>query len=242
MTTLADLDVDIGDSDAVAERRDQVLVAVRDHAGRVAYNLARVQGGDYGERSFTTETGEWTVKFEAGDIEYLRYKPQGGGETYVVSTKQPAEPEPLARALADYGAFVEAYNDYVASLDGMLADVDDTFPSIETTEDVVAERDRIVNRIEECCNVMAGELQRYEGTDYGNFSARVGSNRWELKWDLDGASYLRAGGSNGIYLVSQYGPPSATDIREYTSQFTDFVDAYNDHIAELELDLQQISL
>jgi hypothetical protein len=242
MAPLSDLDVDISDVDAVAARRDGVLAAVRDHAGRVAYNLARLQGGDYGQRSFSTERGEWTVKYEAGDLEYLRYKPQGGGETYVVSTQQPAEPEPLARALADYEAFVDSYNDYVDSLDGMLDDVDDGFPSVGSTDTVVDERDRIVGRIEEACNTMAGELQRYEGTDYGTYSARVDSTRWELKWDLDGASYLRVGGSGGVYLVSQYGPPSASDIREYAPAFGGFVEAYNDHVADLELALEQLEL
>jgi hypothetical protein len=242
MAPLSDLDVDISDVDSVAARRDEVLAAVGDHAGRIAYNLARLQGGDYGQRSFSTDEGEWTVKHEAGDLEYLRYEPRGGGETYVVSTQQPAEPEPLARALEDYDAFVAAYNEYVDSLDGMLEGVDDGFPAVESTDAVVDERDRIVGRIEECCNTMAGELQRYEGTDYGTFSARVDATRWELKWDSDGASYLRVGGSGGVYLVSQYGPPSATDVREYAPAFGGFVDAYNDHVADLELALAQIEL
>jgi hypothetical protein len=242
MAPLSDLDVDIADVDAVAARRDDVLAAVRDHAGRVAYNLARLQGGDYGQRAFSTERGEWTVKYEAGDLEYLRYEPQGGGETYVVSTQQPADPKPLATALADYNAFIEAYNEYIRSLDGMLDEVKNGFPPVESTDTIVDERDRIVGRIEECCNTMAGELQRYEGTDYGTYSARVDSTRWELKWDLDGASYLRVGGSVGVYLVSQYGPPSANDIREYAPQFRGFVEAYNDHVADLELELQHVEL
>lgn len=240
MEALRDLDVD--DVAEIAARRDDLLAAVRDHAGQIAYDLARVEGGDYGQRSFTTDGGEWTVKYEAGDLEYLRFEPRGGGETYVVSTKQAADPEPLAEALADYGAFVAAYNDHVASLHGMLDDADDDFPAVETTEGVVAERDRIVERIETCANTMAGELRRYEGTDYGTYAARVDSTRWELKWDADGVSYLRAGGSNGVYLLSQYGPPSAADVREYAPRFGGFVEAYNDHVDDLELDLERVEL
>ena len=239
MTPFADLD--LTDVDTVADRREELLAAVRDHAGRIAYHIARVDGGDYGQRSFSTDDGEWTVKYEAGDLEYLRFEPRGGGETYVISTQQPAEPKPLAEALEDYPAFVAAYNDYVDSLAGLLDSVDASFPTVESTETVVTERDRIVETIEACCDRMAGELRRYEGTEYGSFAARIDGTRWELKWDEDGASYLRAGGSGGVYVLSQYGPPSAADVREYAPRFGGFVDAYNDHVAELELDLETIT-
>ncbi|MCY4732249.1 hypothetical protein KY092_16975 [Natronomonas gomsonensis] len=239
MTSFADLD--LADVEAVAERREELLAAVRDHAGRIAYHIARVDGGDYGQRSFSTDDGEWTVKYEAGDLEYLRFEPRGGGETYVISTQQPAEPKALAEALEDYPAFVAAYNDYVDSLAGLLDAVDASFPTVESTESVVTERDRIVETIEACCDRMAGELRRYEGTEYGTFAARIDGTRWELKWDEDGASYLRAGGSGGVYVLSQYGPPSAADVREYAPRFGGFVDAYNDHVAELELDLETIT-
>ena len=235
-------ELDLEDVTVVADRRDDLLAAVRDHAGQIAYDLARVEGGDYGQRSFKTDAGEWTLKYEAGDLDYLRFAPRGGGETYVVSSKQAADPEPLAQALADYESFVAAYNDHVRSLDGMLDDVGSEFPRVEATDGVVAERDRILERVDSACATMAGELRRYEGTDYGTFTSRVGSTRWELKWDTDGVSYLRAGGSSGVYLVSQYGPPSAADVREYAPEFGGFVEAYNDHVAELELDLQQIEL
>ncbi|MUV85081.1 hypothetical protein GJ631_00400 [Natronomonas sp. CBA1123] len=233
--------MDLADVEEVAERREELLAAVRDHAGRIAYHIARVDGGDYGQRSFSTDDGEWTVKYEAGDLEYLRFEPRGGGETYVISTQQPAEPKALAEALEDYPAFVAAYNDYVDSLAGMLDSVEASFPQVESTESVVTERDRIVEAIEACCDRMAGELRRYEGTEYGSFAARIDGTRWELKWDEDGASYLRAGGSGGVYVLSQYGPPSAADVREYAPRFGGFVDAYNDHVAELELDLETIT-
>jgi hypothetical protein len=235
-------DPDVEGVDAVAARRDELLAAVRDHAGRIASDLARVEGGDYGRRSFGTDAGEWTVEYEAGDLEYLRLEPRGGGETYVVSTKAAADPEPLAAALADYGAFVAAYNEYVASLHDTLDRVDDDFRAVEATDGVVAARDRVVERIETCATTMAGELRRYEGTDYGTSGARVDSTRWDLKWDADGVAYLRAGASNGVYLLSQYGPPSAADVREYAPRFGGFVEAYDDHVADLELDLQQVAL
>jgi len=240
MLSLSELDIEVSDVDAVTDRREEVLAAIRDHAGRIAYNVASVEGGDYGRRSFSTDRGEWTVKYEAGELEFLLYEPRGGGETYVVSTQSPADPEALSRALADYGAFVAAYNDYVASVDGFLDGVDDGFPAVESAESVVTERERIVGRIEACCGRMAGELHRYEATEYGTFTARVDGTRWELKRELDGVSYLRVGGSGGVYLLSQYGPPAASDVREYAPRFRGFVEAYNDHVAELELDLDRI--
>ena len=238
MMDLADLE----DTDAVAARRDEVVAAVRDHAGRVAYALAKLQGGDYGQRTFDTDRGKWTVKYEAGDLEYLRFSPKSGSDIYVISTKQPPEPEALATAIQDYEGFVDAYNDYVASLDGVLDDVSTEFPALAPSDGVVAERDRIVGRIREVCNSIAHALHRYEGGDYGTFTARVEGTRWELKWDDEGASYLRVGGEGGIYLLSQYEPPAAPDIRELAPAFRGFVDAYNEHVGELEADLERVEL
>lgn len=234
--------IDPTDASAVADRRDAVVAAVTDHAGRIAYQLARLEGGDYGQATVETDRGEWTVKYEGGDLSYLRFDPKRGSEVYVVSTKQPPEPGPLADALEDYEAFVEGFNDYVASLDGVLDDVPTAFPEVASTDAVVAERDRILGTIREVCDRIAAELHRYEGGDYGTYTARVEGTRWELNWDRDGVSYLRVGGSNGLYLLSQYQPPAAADIREYAPQFRAFVDAYNDHVEELESDLATIEL
>lgn len=233
---------ELADPDAVAGRRDEIVAAVRDHAGRIADALARLHGDDDGRRAFTTDGGEWTVAYEGGDLRYLRFSPRSGDEIYPVSTKRPPEPAALATAMADYGAFVAAYDDRVASLDGRLDDVETDFPTVASTDGVVAERDRIVARVRAVADVMAGELQRYEGTDYGTFAARVDGIRWELKWEESRASYLRVGGSGGTYLLSLYEPPSAADLREHGPGVGGFVDAYNDHVAELELDLERVSL
>ena len=233
---------DPADATAVAARRDELVAAVRDHAGQIAYQLARLQGGDYGQATIETDSGEWTVKYEGGDLEYLRFSPGRGDDVYVVSTKQPPEPGPLADALRDYHAFAAGFSDFVASHEGVLDDVATDFPEVATTDGVVAERDRVLGRIREVCDRIAGELQRYEGGDYGTFAERVDGTRWELKWDRDGASYLRVGGSGGLYLLSQYEPPSAADIREYAPRFRAFVDAYNDHVEALESDLATVEL
>lgn len=266
-------DIPTSDPEDAARRRDDLVSRVTDHAGEIARGLALVQGGDYGDRTFQTDAGEWTLKYEAGAVQYLRFDPRSGEPVYVVSTKQPPEPAALARALSDYDAFVAAYNEYVESLDDVLDGVLDdaggeggdgdgaggdgadgdgaggdgvdgagAFPEPASTDAVVAERDRVVGLIESCCARMAGELRRAEGGDYGTFGARVDAVRWELKWDADGAAYLRVGGSDGVYLLSQYGPPSALDVREYAPQFGGFVDAYNDHVDELGGDLESIDL
>lgn len=232
---------DLEDTESTVRRRDEYVEAVRDHAGRAAYQLARLQGGDYGQETFSTERGEWTVKHEAGDLQYLRFK-SSNSETYVISTKQPPEPEALAEALSDYEGFVSAFNEHVRSLDGILDGVETEFPAIETTDEIVAERDRILGRVRETCDLIAGELHRYEGGEYGTFTARESGTRWELKWEQGTTSYLRIGGSGGVYLLSQYGPPSATDVREYAPEFRGFVEAYNEHVEEVESDLRQVSL
>lgn len=234
--------IDPTDATAVADRRDELVGAIRDHAGRIAYQLARLKGGDYGRATIETDRAEWTVKYEAGDLSYLRFDPARGNEVYVVSTKQPPEPGPLADALADYNAFVTGFNDYVASLEGVLDDVSTDFPPVASTDTAVAERDRVLDRIRDVCDRMAGELQRHEGGDYGTFTTRVAGERWELNWDLDGVSYLRVGGENGMYLLSQYQPPPADEIRECAPRFREFVRAYNDYVTELESDLETVRL
>jgi hypothetical protein len=161
---------------------------------------------------------------------------------YVVSTKRDPEPEALAFALRDYDALVDGFAAYVDGVSGVLDDVSTDFPDVASTDGVVAERDRVLDQIREVCDRIAMELRRYEGGDYGTFTARVDGTRWELKWDQDGASYLRVNGSNGIYVLSQYSPPSAEDIREYAPQFHGFVDAYNEEVDSLESDLATVDL
>ncbi|MFC6726282.1 hypothetical protein ACFQE1_18320, partial [Halobium palmae] len=221
--------------------RDDVVARVRDHAGRIARELALLKGGDYGSADFDTEGGEWTLKYEGGDLQYLRFDPKRGSETYVVSTKQPPEPEALADAMADYDAFVAAYNEYVASLDGVLDGVDTEFPEAASTESVVAERDRVLDAVRDVADRMADQLYRFEGTDYGTYTARVSGTRWELKWEDGRASYLRVGGSGGVYLISQYEAPSAADVRELAEDVPGFVDSFNEYVDGLESDLSQVS-
>ena len=225
----------------VADRRDEIVAGVREHAGRIARELALLQGGDYGSRDFDTDSGTWTVKYEGGALQYLRY--DGGREdVYVVSVHGPPDPEELVEALRDYAAFVEAYNAYVASLEGVLDDVDTDFPAVASTESVAAERDRVLDRIRAVCEEMAGQLHRAEGTDYGTFSARVDGTRWELKRERDQVSYLRVGGEGGIYLLSQYGNPPATDVRELVGSVPAFVEAFNERVADLDAGLSRVEL
>jgi len=236
----AGFDIDVRDVDAVADQRDELVAAVRDHAGTIAYQLARLQGGDYGRTELSTAGGEWTVKHEAGELEFLLFSPKRGSDTYVVSTKQPPDPAGLATALDDYANMVAAWNEYVDSLSGVLDGVTAEFPTPESTEGVVAERDRVLDAVRETCGVIAGEIHRYEGDDYGTFTTRVDGDRWELKWDEGAVSYLRVGGSGGVYLLSQYEAPSAADVREYADPFAEFVEAYNEFVAELESDLESV--
>ncbi|ELY70915.1 hypothetical protein [Natrinema versiforme] len=233
------LETDVEGTDEIAERRNELAARVRTHAGEIARELAVLQGGDYGQETFNTDGGSWTLKYEAGDVQYLRFDPQSGSEIYVVSSKQPPEPEPLERAMADYGAFVEAYNEYVRSFEGLFADVSGEFPEVESTAELVAERDRIVDRIRDVCNAMASQLHRYDG-DYGSYAATVSGTRWVLKWEGDVASYLRVGGSDGVYLLSQYGPAAAPEVRRLADDVPAFVDAFNDHVEDLEADLETI--
>ena len=236
------LDADLADADAVRENRDEVVERVRQHAGQAARELARLRGGDYGRETFRTGSGEWTLKYEAGDIEFLRFEGQAGVDVYVISTQQPPEPKPLATAMDNYAGFVTAFNDYVRGLDGVLDDVPTEFPAVEAGESVVEARDAIVARIREAADQMAATLYRVENTEYGTFAASVGGTRWELKREADRTSYVRVGGEGGIYLVSQYGAPSARDVRAYTDGFGGFVAAFNEDVAALSDDLNAVSL
>jgi len=235
------LDADIVGTDAATERRDEVVARVTDHAGQIARELSVLEGGDYGQATFDTDAGSWTLKYEGGDVQYLRFE-RGGRETYVVSTQQPPEPNELATAMTDYDAFVAAFNDHVRSLDGVLDDVSTDFPEITSTESVVAARQSILDDLRAVCDEMAGQLHRYAGDNYGSFSTRVNSSRWELKWEDGRASYLRVGGEGGIYLLSQYQPPSAHDLRAHVDDVPGFVEAFNDHVREISESLETVSL
>jgi hypothetical protein len=235
------IDFDVTETADATEERDAVVAAVTDHAGQIARELALLQGGDYGRETFGTDAGEWTVKYEAGTLQYLKFDGTGN-ETYVVSTKQPPDPDDLAAAMQDYEAFVAAFGDYVESKTGVLDDVSTDFPPVASTATAVAERDRVVGRIREVADAIAGELHRYDGVDYDTFTTRVAGQRWELKRDHGTVSYLRVGGEGGVYLVSQYEPPSALDVRELADDFRGFVEAFNDHVEELEADLSTVSL
>jgi hypothetical protein len=235
-------DIPLSDPDEARERRDDLVARVTDHAGEMARGLALLQGGDYGDRTFTTDTGEWTLKYEAGAVQYLRFDPRSGETVYVVSTKQPPEPAALAKALSDYDAFVAAYNEYVDSLSGLLDGVRSEFPEPTSTEVVAAERDRIVDRIAETSNAIAGQLHRLDRSEYETFTVRVSGTHWELKREGDVAAYLRIGGEGGTYLLSQYGRPAPDVVRDYAEGFAGFVDAYNEYVSKLDVSLSRIEI
>lgn len=235
------LDLPVTETADVAARRDEIVATVHEHAGRIARELALLQGGDYGSRDFDTDAATWTVKYEGGGLQYLRY--DGGGDTvYVVSTHQPPDPEELVEAIRDYPAFVRAYNAFVERLDGVLDGVEVAFPDVASTASVVAERDRVLDRVRECCTEIAAQLHRADGTDYGTFSTRIDGTRWELKREREAVSYLRVGGEGGIYLLSQYGNPAAADVRELAGDVPAFVAAFNEHVADLGADLAGVDL
>ena len=225
--------VPVPTADATVAERDRVVARVREHAGRLARELARLQGGDYGRRTFRVDGGEWTLKYEAGDLDFLRFEGRSGLDVYVVSQKTDPDAANLATAMDHYEAFAAAFAEHVDSLRGVLDGVPDTFPDVATTGEVAAERDRIVSRMRDAADRMAAELHRVEPTEYGSFGTTVAGTRWELKREADRASYVRAGGEGGVYLVSQYAPPSPGDVRTYAPEFRGFVEAFNDELAEL---------
>ncbi len=235
-------DITTASTEALRAHRQELLESVGSHAGEIARELALLEGGDYGRRTFQTDRGEWTIKYEAGRLEFLLFESKGGAKTYVISTKQPPEPDALGDALVDYAAFVESYNDFVDSREGVLDDIEPAFPEVRSTETIVADRDQIVAAIHEVATEIAQQCYRYEGADYGMFTRTVDGTRWELKWEEGQVSYLRVGGEGGIYLLSQYSPPSAPDVRTLADDVEGFVSAFNAWVDELEADLSTVSL
>jgi len=235
------LNTDTESTEELREQRDRVLAAVTAHAGEIARELALLEGGDYGRRTFRTDRGEWTIKYEAGRLEFLLFESKSGAETYVVSTKRPPEPKALFEAMKAYDAFVDAYNEFVDSREGILDEIDSEFPEVRSTDALVADRDRIVDAIREVATEIAQQCYRYEGTDYGTFSTTVDGTRWELNWEEGQVSYLRVGGEGGVYLLSQYSPPSAPDVRALANDVGRFVEAFNEWVTDLEVDLQNVS-
>ena len=235
------LDADVVGAKAAAERRDEVVAAVTDHAGRVARELARLEGADYGQVTVETDAGAWTLKYEGGDVQYLRFE-DGRTETYVVSTQRPPEPGALAAAMADYDAFVAGFNEFVRSKEGVLDEVSTEFPEVASADDAVAERERVVDALRETADAMAAQLHRCASDDYGTFTARVDGTRWELKWEAGRARYLRVGGESGVYLISQYSPPAPRDLRAHAGGVREFVAAFNEHVREVSEALETVDL
>lgn len=236
------VEVPVPSADAPVAERDRVVARVREHAGQLARELARLQGGDYGRRTFRVDGGEWTLKYEAGDLDFLRFEGRSGLDVYVVSTKTNPDAADLSTAMSHYEAFAAAFADYVDSLRGVLDDAPDTFPDVASTGEVAAERDRIVGRMRDAADRMAAELHRVEPTEYGTFAATIDGTRWELKREADRATYVRAGGEGGVYLVSQYAPPAPGDVRRYAPAFRGFVEAFNDEVEELSDSLDGVEL
>ncbi|MEF8884317.1 MAG: hypothetical protein V5A44_04240 [Haloarculaceae archaeon] len=235
------LDADVVGTEAAAERRDAVVAAVTDHTGEMARELARLEGADYGQVTVDTDAGTWTLKYEGGDVEYLRFA-SGGRETYVVSTQRPPDPGTLAAAMDDYAAFVAGFNEFVRSKEGVLDAVSTDFPEVASADDAIEERERVVGAVRETCDAVAAQLHRCASDDYGTFAARVDGTRWELKWEEGRASYLRVGGEGGVYLLSQYRPPAPRDLRAHVDGFPVFVDAFNEHVTEVSEALETVDL
>ncbi len=235
------LDADVVGTAATAERRDEVVAAVTDHADQIARELARLEGADYGQVTVDTDAGEWTLKYEGGDVRYLRFE-HGGQETYVVSTQQLPDPASLAVAMDDYDAFVAGFDEFVRAREGVLDGVSTEFPAVASADDAVEERERVCSRVRETCDAMAAQLHRCASDDYGTFTARVDGTRWELKWEDGRASYLRVGGEGGVYLLSQYQPPAPRDLRAHVDGVPAFVDAFNDHVREVSEALATVDL
>ena len=225
----------------IADRQAAVRTAVREHAGEIARSLAVLNGGDYGSETFETDAGSWTLKYDAGDVDYLRYEPRSGEDTYVVTDREPPSTDRLVDALADYDAFVDAFASHVDATDGLLDEVDTDFPAVASTAELAADRDRLCGRIRAVADEMAGQLARIDG-EYGTFATTISGTRWELKWDEERASYLRVGGSDGTYVLSQYSPPTPRELARHVEDVPDFVAAFNDHVGDLESELAGVSL
>jgi len=236
------LDGDVPSASEAADARDRVAARVREHAGEMASELARLEGGDYGRRTFRVDGGAWTLKYEAGDVDFLRFEGRSGLDVYVVSGKAAPDPGDLASAMEHYDDLVAAFSAHVDSLSGVLDDVAVDLPPVASAGEVAAARDRIVARVADAADRMAAELYRVETSDYGTFAARVDGARWELKREGESVSYVRVGGEGGVYLVSRFGAPSPTDVRAHAPAFRGFVEAFNAHLADLGDDLDDVEL
>ena len=208
------------------------------HEQRFGQPVAAFVSDYAGANASLTEDGYLTAE---GEIDFAPAE-----ETVIVVDSRASLPSgPVAVPFSDRddaAAFVDAYDEYVAAAEETLAGVTTEVPEARTTENAVAERRRVLDRVEELCDRIAGELHRFEGGDYGTYAERIDGLRWELNWDRDGVSYLRVGGSDGVYLVSQYQPPAASDVRQFVPKFPAFVDAYNEHVADLEATLEPVEL
>jgi len=172
VTTHADLglDLDVCDTDAVADRRDELVAAVGPRRNeRSPTSSPSCRGAATTADRSCRRRGDMdrqTRGWRAGVPPVLADIGLGRVRDLDAAAAGPAD---LATALDDYANFVAAWNEWVGSLSGVLDGVSAEFPEPDSTDGVVAERDRVLDRVRETCSVMAGEIYRYEGDDYGTF-------------------------------------------------------------------------
>jgi len=115
------------------------------------------------------------------------------------------------------------------------------FPEPDSTDGVVAERDRVLDRVRETCSVMAGDIYRYEGDDYGTFTARrrrpMGAEVGRGGRLVPPSGRLR----RPLYPLAVRGAVGGRRAR-VRRLVPGFVDAYNEFVATLESDLAAVEL
>jgi len=225
------------DPGSIEEKRDTAIEALTDHLNDVADLVATVRDEQYGKFSAGVDRGTYVLKHNNGDAEWFRFEPDGGSETYLLSTKSDPSPAALADGLEQYDAFVRAVNNWVEQQEYGLADADESLSDTRDaldgldTETLLEHRDRVEQEAWDVAHELAETIKGVTGNRYGTFSTEIDGTTWTLKYEEDGsAKYLQVGGN---YILGR-NSPTPTALATVLEALPAFVDAVNSWLSEQE--------
>lgn len=227
----------LADADSIEDKRDAAVEALADHLDDVADLIATLRDEQYGKFSAGVNGGTYVLKHNNGDAEWFRFEPDGGGETYLLSTRSDPSPAALADGLGQYDAFIRAVNNWVEQQEHGLADADeflsDTRNALDSldAESLLERRDCVEQEAWDVVHELAKTVKSVTGNRYGTFSTEIDGTTWTLKYEEDGsAKYLQVGGD---YILGR-DSPTPTALATVLEALPTFVDAVNNWLSEQE--------
>jgi len=233
---------EIQSSDELGEKRDQIVSLVKNHATELVDAYRPLMSNSYGQIRVPVETdageGQWVLKHDDGSPEWLRYESPRGGQTYVISTREPPTAGELAQVMSHYPDFIEGFNAKLERVESGLDEAVDAVtnaPDVRSTDTLSDRQDELAEAFRTVGDEVAAVYSEIRSKNYGKVTATVDGDTWALKFNDNGnAEWLRVGGRSGTYLISDRSTPSLGALTKYGKRLPAYVEAINEALAEEE--------